>query len=67
MFAGEAQGLKALHATNSIAIPKVFAHGPLLDRDGLPALRGGFIVMEYLELRGSPSQSEFGEYIHTYK
>lgn len=54
MFQGEAQGLQAMYATNTLRIPKVFHVGPM------PNGRGSFIVMEALKMSGSCSMSELG-------
>ncbi|KAL4458241.1 hypothetical protein ABPG75_013106 [Micractinium tetrahymenae] len=62
MFRGEAEGLKAMHATHTIRVPEVFHYGALPSPPGGGALRGSgsFIVMEYLNLRGRCDQTELG-------
>jgi len=60
MFLGEAEGLKAMFATNSLRIPEVYHYGPLLDDMGMPANRGSFIVMEYLDFGGKSNQEDLG-------
>jgi protein-ribulosamine 3-kinase len=54
MFAGEAEGLNAMHATKTIRVPKVVHCGPLGER-------GSFILMEFLSFGGSCNQAELGE------
>jgi len=54
MFAGEALGLQAMYATNTLRIPKVYAYGD--DGKG-----GSYIVMEYLPLGRGADQFEFGK------
>lgn len=53
MFEGEALGLRALRATKALRIPEVVHFG---DEKG----GGSFLIMEYLELRGSADPAEFG-------
>lgn len=62
MFKGEAEGLRAMHATHTIRVPEVFHYGGLPSPPGGGALRGSgsFIVMEYLELGGRCDQAELG-------
>lgn len=62
MFQGEAEGLRAMHATNTIHVPEVYHYGALSSPPGGGALRssGSFIVMEYLDLRGRFDQAELG-------
>lgn len=54
MFQGEAQGLQAMYATNTLRIPQVFHVGPM------PNSRGSFIVMESLKLGGGCNMAELG-------
>lgn len=58
MFAGEAEGLRAMFHTRAFAIPEVLHYGPLLDRGGHPKDTGSFIVMDYLDIRGGGGQAE---------
>jgi len=53
MFRGEALGLQAMYDTHTIRTPKVLHYGPL-------EASGSFIVMEALDMGGSPSQAELG-------
>lgn len=54
MFLGEAVGLRAMHATDSVVVPDVLHFG---DGDG----GGSYLVMEYLEFSGRVSdQADFG-------
>mmetsp|Transcript_28447 Transcript_28447/g.111528 ORF Transcript_28447/g.111528 Transcript_28447/m.111528 type:complete len:311 (-) Transcript_28447:225-1157(-) len=55
MFTGEAEGLRAMHATNTVTVPEVYHYGDLKEADG------SFIIMEHLEMRGSYSQAELGK------
>lgn len=55
MFAGEAEGLRAMFDTKTVRVPEVFYYGPL--QSG----KGSFIVMEDLNLRTIVSQSQLGE------
>ncbi|KAF8062042.1 protein-ribulosamine 3-kinase [Scenedesmus sp. PABB004] len=54
MFQGEAQGLRAMHATKTVRVPEVYHVGPA------PNGRGSFIVMEALPLGGRVDQAEMG-------
>lgn len=62
MFRGEAEGLRAVHATRTVRVPEVHHYGPLPSAPGGGALRGGgsFIVMEHLDLQGRCDQAELG-------
>eukprot|EP00252_Welwitschia_mirabilis_P020871 TRINITY_DN520_c0_g1_i2.p1 TRINITY_DN520_c0_g1~~TRINITY_DN520_c0_g1_i2.p1 ORF type:complete len:264 (-),score=50.11 TRINITY_DN520_c0_g1_i2:391-1182(-) len=48
MFEGEALGLNAMHATNTIRVPKPFKVGSL-------SPRGSYIIMEYIDIGSSSS------------
>ncbi|KAK3240806.1 hypothetical protein CYMTET_49379 [Cymbomonas tetramitiformis] len=54
MFAGEAEGLKAMFATQTLRIPEILHYGPLTGRGG------SFIVMEHLTFGGRADPEEFG-------
>lgn len=53
MFLGEAVGLRAMHATESVVVPEVLAFG---DGDG----GGSYLIMQYLEFGGRADPREFG-------
>lgn len=53
MFEAEAVGLEAMHATNTIRVPKPFKAGPLPGR-------GSYIIMEFIEFGSSRGQAELG-------
>jgi len=53
MFAGEAEGLKAMYDTHTIRVPNVLHYGPY-------GKMGSFLVMEYLNIGGRYSQAELG-------
>lgn len=53
MFLGEAVGLRAMHATDSVVVPEVLAFG---DGDG----GGSYLIMQYLEFGGRADPREFG-------
>jgi protein-ribulosamine 3-kinase len=53
MFAAEAEGLEALAATNTIRVPRAFAHGS--------AGRQSYLVLEYLEMNGRGNAGLLGE------
>lgn len=57
MFAGEAEGLKAMFATRTVRVPNVYYYGAL--RSG----KGSFIVMENLSMDTIVSQSMLGDAI----
>mmetsp|Transcript_3873 Transcript_3873/g.11569 ORF Transcript_3873/g.11569 Transcript_3873/m.11569 type:complete len:360 (-) Transcript_3873:259-1338(-) len=54
MFTGEAEGLRAMHATNTVLVPDVLHYGDLEEGSG------SFIIMDYLDIRGGYSQAELG-------
>lgn len=54
MFAGEQEGLNAMHATETIRVPMVYGTGTLGTTDG------SYIVMETLTLDGIFSMASFG-------
>ena len=54
MFLGEAVGLKALGASGSLAIPKVFHYAD--SQVG----SGSYLIMEYLDIGGRPDPEQFG-------
>ena len=54
MFYGEAIGLRAMHATNTIRIPEVLKFGDSESGDG------SYIIMDFLELGGRADQRVFG-------
>lgn len=54
MFLGEAAGLRALHATQTLAVPRVVHFGEAETGSG------SFLVMEYLKLQGKPEPRVFG-------
>lgn len=53
MFEGEALGLQAMHATKTIRVPAVEHYGDAPSG-------GSFMIMEYLDLRGSADPTELG-------
>ncbi|MCO5604822.1 hypothetical protein L7F22_058995 [Adiantum nelumboides] len=53
MFEAESVGLDAMHATNTIRVPKPLKAGPLPGR-------GSYIIMEYIEFGASRGQAELG-------
>ena len=57
MFIGEGAGLRAMHATNTLVIPKVYYAGATPEgcREG-----NSFIVMDYLNFGARGDQAEFG-------
>lgn len=61
MFSGEALGLRAMHGTHTLRIPDVIHYGdiPIADTGALKS-PGSFIVMEKLNMSGSPNQAELG-------
>ncbi len=60
MFEGEALGLRAMGATNTVRIPEVFHYGELPSGGALRS-GGSFIVMEYLNMKGAVDQAELGK------
>ena len=54
MFYGEAVGLRAMHATNTIRIPEVLKFGDSESGDG------SYIIMDFLTLGGRADQRVFG-------
>lgn len=54
MFAGEAEGLRAMHATGTVMVPDVLYYGDFKESSG------SFIVMEYMDLRGRYDQADLG-------
>eukprot|EP00184_Porphyridium_aerugineum_P008174 CAMPEP_0184692486 /NCGR_PEP_ID=MMETSP0313-20130426/953_1 /TAXON_ID=2792 /ORGANISM="Porphyridium aerugineum, Strain SAG 1380-2" /LENGTH=388 /DNA_ID=CAMNT_0027150321 /DNA_START=94 /DNA_END=1260 /DNA_ORIENTATION=+ len=56
MFRGEAESLRAMHATNTIRVPYAYHYGELDDPPGFT-----FILMEHLNFSGRLSQAELGE------
>lgn len=61
MFSGEAYGLRAMHATNTLRIPKVLHYGDIpASESGALKSPGSFIVMEKLNMSGSVNQEELG-------
>ncbi len=53
MFAAEAEGLEEMANSNTLKVPRPICHGD----DG----RQCYIVMEFLDLRGSPNMELFGQ------
>ena len=55
MFEGEVWGLRAMHATATLRVPRPLHAGPLAAPGG-----GSFLVMEHLELGALADQSGLG-------
>lgn len=53
MFLGEASGLRAMHATQSVVVPEVLGFGEAFDG-------GSYLIMDHLEFSGRPDPYTFG-------